>query len=164
MNAEAPMGPLTAQEENDLLRHVRDAWSLADPVPPTLAERVLFAVQLEGLDVELAVLVEELLVGTGARAEEAARTLTFESDNLTVTVTMSETFGGTRIDGWIAPAKPLRVEVRRPDMPSQEVFADDGGRFVIERVTSGTVQFVFHPVADGLGATSTPVAAPPVRL
>lgn len=100
-----------------------------------------------------------------ARSEETIRTVTFSSGSLTATITVTETSpGSSRVDGWLAPAEAIRVEVRRMDGPGQEVFADAGGRFVIEGLAAGLVQLVFHPVAGSGGVLSAVVAAPPVRL
>lgn len=157
--------------DDQLLDRLRDAWLRADPVPATLAERALFAVRLEGLDAELAALVDSLaLVGarSATRPDETpqlVRTVTFSSDSLTATVTLSDAAAGTtRLDGWLAPAEALRVEVRRQDRAGTEVFADADGRFVVDGLVRGLVQLVFHPVTGTDGALRTPVATPPVRL
>jgi hypothetical protein len=116
---------------------------------------------------ELAVLVDNGLVGarSGTPAEEAARTITFSSTSLTVTITISDSpAGGSRLDGWLAPAEAIRVEVRRTDRPALDVLADDAGRFVVDGLPRGLVQLVFHPVPRSGGVLATVVAVPPVRL
>ncbi|GAB2690580.1 carboxypeptidase regulatory-like domain-containing protein [Thalassiella azotivora] len=156
--------PVQPQPDDDtLLDTLRRSWQESDPVPEHLAVRSVFAVRLLDLDAEVARLVEDELAGAGSRAEECARTITFSSENLTATITVSESStGGSRIDGWLAPAAALRVELRRPDEEATEVRADEDGRFVLDGVPSGLVQLVFHPVEDG--EQGRVVAAPPVRL
>lgn len=159
----APAGP-------DVLELLRRMWLRRDPVPPHLADTSLFAVRLEGLDAHVALLVGDSLATAGARsqplaAEEPARTLTFSGPGLTATVTISDSSAGAwRLDGWIAPAEPLGVEIRLVDRPAREVVADDDGRFVVEGLPAGLVQLVFHPVAGRRGLLTQAVAAPPVRL
>lgn len=157
----------TRGEDDGLVDALRQTWMRTDPVPAGLVDRVLFAIGLEGLDAELAVLVDSSLVGAraAARPEEAARTITFSSTSLTATITISDSpGGGSRVDGWLAPAEAIRVEVRRTDQAAMDVLADDGGRFVIDGLPRGLVQLVFHPVPGAGGALSTVVAVPPVRL
>lgn len=154
--------------DDQLLARLRQGWMRTDPVPPTLAERALFAVRLEDLDAELAELVDSLaLVGarSAVRPEETVRTVTFSSASLTATVTVTDSGAGmSRLDGWLAPAEALRVEVRRTDRSAADVFADADGRFVVEGLAPGLVQLVFHPVTTSSGVQRAPVATPPVRL
>jgi len=137
----------------DVLDTLRDMWTERDPVPPDLAARICFALELEDLEVELAQLGEELGLA-GARGEEQARTVTFTSASLSVMVTLGEAVGGVvRVDGWIADGGGLLVTLRRgaggrpatePDGTDRITTADDDGRFAFEGVTCGTVQFVFR--------------------
>jgi hypothetical protein len=152
----------------DVLDTLRDMWTERDPVPPDLAGRVCFALELEDLEVELAQLSEELGL-VGARGDEHARTVTFTSASLSVMVTLGEVVGGVvRVDGWIADGAGLVVTLRRGAGPGpateshssdRTTTADDDGRFVFEGVSCGIVQFVFR------SPESDPDAAPPaVRL
>jgi hypothetical protein len=135
--------------DDQLLADLRDLWQAADPAPADLAERVLFTLQLEALqpaDVDFELLrLCEAVEPVGARGHESARTLTFEGDSLTVMVTVSGPGAAPRrLDGWIAPAGELRVELRT-GRGSTETTADTGGRFAFTDVASGLVQLVLHP-------------------
>src|SRR3954451_12649908 len=113
-----------------------------DPPPADLDERVRFAIRLENLDVEVSRLQEDQLVGSGARGDERVRTITFDSASLTIMVTIAYAGSlGVRLDGWLAPAGRLRVELRTADAPDPRmVMADDVGRFVFEGVGHGLAQ------------------------
>lgn len=139
-----------------ILDRVRALHALLDPPPSDLDERVRFAIALENVDVEVARLVEDLLVGSGARGTERTRTITFDGESRTIMVTMVDTPDGrVRVDGWLAPAARLRVELRlagaTPDAPatSEIVVSDDGGRFVFDGVAHGLAQLLVHPIDDG---------------
>jgi hypothetical protein len=72
-----------------------------------------------------------------------------------------------RIDGRLAPAAQLRVELRSagtaPDAPptSEIVVSDDAGRFAFDAVDHGLVQLVVHPIDDG---DATSVVTPSLVL
>ena len=123
-SADAPLDEIDAA----ILDDVAAAYSLADPPPPDLDERVQFALALRDLDAEVAHLSEDVLVGSGARASEHPRTITFDAASLTLMVTVVVLpRDRRRVDGWLAPPAPLRVEMRtagsRDDHPR-----GDGGR------------------------------------
>jgi hypothetical protein len=137
-----------------ILDEIRAVYSLADPPPPGLDDRVRFAIALENLDVEVSRLQAEVAVGSGARGAERTRTITFDSESLTIMVSIVETTTGrVRLDGWLAPAGALRVELRiaapdpRDRAASQEVIASESGRFVFDGVTHGLAQLLVHPSA-----------------
>ncbi|UWP82904.1 hypothetical protein [Dactylosporangium fulvum] len=81
----------------------------------------------------------------GVRGDEETRRATFESASLTIMLEWSEAADDTvRLDGWLAPPGPFRVEIRTVDGP-QTVDADEGGRFAAPRVTRGSVQLRVQP-------------------
>jgi hypothetical protein len=141
-----------------ILDQVRTLHSFLDPPPADLNERVQFAIALENIDVEVARLVEDVLVGSGARGGERTRTITFDGDSRSIIVTMADTpDGNVRLDGWLAPAARLRVELRlagaTPDAPatSEIVVSDDSGRFVFDGVAHGLAMLLVHPIDDSDG-------------
>jgi len=141
-----------------ILDQVRTLHSFLDPPPADLNERVQFAIALENIDVEVARLVEDVLVGSGARGAERIRTITFDGDSRSIIVTMADTpDGNVRLDGWLAPAARLRVELRlagaTPDAPatSEIVVSDDSGRFVFDGVAHGLAMLLVHPIDDSDG-------------
>ena len=142
-SADAPLDDLDAA----VLAELAAAYSLADPPPPDLDDRVVFALALSHVDAEVARLRADLLVGSGARGQERSRTVTFESDPLTVMVTVVDLPGGRRrVDGWLAPPAPLRVELRSAGShdTTHAVTADEAGRFVVDAVPAGLAQLVVH--------------------
>jgi hypothetical protein len=150
-------------DDQALLLRLRGAWAQADPAPADLAERVLFTLQLENLEFEL-LRLQDVLEPVGARGHETARTVTFGSDSLTVMVTMSGPGQPPRrVDGWIAPAAALRVELRTT-RGTQETTADDDGRFAFTEVPAGMIQLVLHPTTGADISLVRPVVTPAVQL
>ncbi|NUT52734.1 MAG: hypothetical protein HOV94_36420 [Saccharothrix sp.] len=141
-----------------ILDQVRAAQEAFDPPPADLDDRSRFTIRLADVDIEVARLYEDVLVGAGARAAEPVRTVTFEAEHTTIMLTVAARVGGLRVEGWLAPAEPLRVELRTPDRGSRHVLADDHGRFVFDEVTRGLVQLAV------LRPTGTTVVTPSVSL
>jgi hypothetical protein len=124
----------------EILDEVRSAYDTVDPMPADLVERALFAIASRQLAAEIARLQAEQPVA--ARATERARNLTFEADSLTIMVTVTEAGAGRlRVDGWLAPPGPLRVELRRA-ADSDVTVADEAGRFAFPAIQPGLVQLL----------------------
>jgi hypothetical protein len=147
-------GPL---DEVDLaiLDSIREAFEEADPMPASLTERIHFSLALQDLEVEVARLTaeEDQRVLT-ARGEEQSRTITFDSDHLSIMIRIDSNRDGTvRVDGWLAPAQSRTVEMRTP-AGSLTALADEQGRFAFSRVPRGTAQLAVQPAGqepDGAG-------------
>lgn len=154
------------ERDLEILIALAEAHELLDPMPPLLADVVLFALDAHDSDAELARLVETELVGAaGTRGVEHARTVTFSSDHLTVMVTLQpRRDGSTRIDGWAAPGGALRAELRVSGGSSLEADCDSSGRFAFESVPSGPTQLVLHPTRDSDPTVSSSVVTPAVNL
>jgi hypothetical protein len=156
--AESSLDPL----DDVILDELAATYALVDPPPTDLDARVLFTIALRDLDADVARIRDEELIGSGARNLDGPRTITFESNDLTVMLTVvARPDGRRRIDGWIAPPAALRVDVRSARGPAGEhtrtVIAADSGRFVVDGVPPGLIQLVVH----GPGA---PVITPSVVL
>jgi hypothetical protein len=124
----------------EILDEVRSAYDTVDPMPADLVERALFAIASHQLAAEIARLQAEQPVA--ARAAERTRTLTFEAHSLTIMVTITEAGAGRlRVDGWLAPPGPLRVELRRA-ADSDATLADEAGRFAFPAIQPGLVQLL----------------------
>jgi hypothetical protein len=161
---DGPMG----EADLELLARVADLYEALDPTPEMLPDLVLFGLQAVDLDAELARLVEsELLVtaaGSGARAVEQARRVTFTSDHLTVMIAVSDRGQDrVRVDGWATPGGGLRVELRADDTVFSTV-CDDDGRFAFDDVVRGMVQLTLSPTADSDPEVAVPVVTPAVHL
>lgn len=142
-------------EDRRLLDEVRQLWAEADPVPPTLADRIRFAVRLANLDAELTSLPVELEV-VAARGDGAARVLTFQRDDVTILVNLTRSEPGrVRVDGWLAPPAAQEVELLTTAGP-RTTRCDGEGRFVIEDAPSGSARLSVRPEGDR-PAVTTPV-------
>jgi len=134
-----------------ILDRLAAVHALIDPPPADLDERVSFAIALDAVDAEVARLSEQLAVGSGARGTERTRTITFDSDSRTVMITIVDRPDGrVRIDGWLAPAAALQVELRLPEPATPRlVTADAAGRFAFDSVSHGLAQLLVQPPEDG---------------
>lgn len=140
-------------------------YQVGDPVPPSLLDRVKFAITLDDLEAEVARLQRESLPELdGARSNEArkAQTVTFTSDTLTTMVTITPIVdGGVRMDGWATPGAFLDVELRIGDA-TLRTTADEDGRFVFQRVDHGLAQLVLRQ--NGRDPGDHPVITPAIEL
>jgi hypothetical protein len=145
-------GPLD-ELDDEILSGIRQYWSSVDPMPAELIDQILFAIDLDTIDVSVLRTTETHLVAA-ARGDEHTRVITFAGDDLNLMVTVGDNQDGTnRIDGWLAPAAGHRVQLRTAGGP-MSTTADASGRFSLARVPSGTVQFVFL-VGDGSKLVAT---------
>jgi hypothetical protein len=150
-------------DDQSILDGVEAVHRLLDPPPADLDTRVLFAIALDGVDVEAARLSAQTLVGSGARGSERTRTITFDAESRTVMITIVERPDDrVRLDGWVAPAAALRVELRFPEPAAPRlVTTDESGRFVFDEVPHGLAQVLVHP-PEGTAAPS--VVTPSLAL
>jgi len=134
-------------DDQAILDRLAAVHTLLDPLPADLDERVSFAIALDSVDAEVARLSEPLTVGSGARSSERTHTITFDADSRTVMITIAGRPDSlVRIDGWLAPAAALRVELRLPEpAPSRIVTADAAGRFAFDGVPHGIAQLLVQP-------------------
>ena len=83
---------VTPEELPSPLRdELRRMWEQADPVPPALADRVVFALEVDAFtdgDLELELMRLQEPETVGSRGEEV-RTVTFGSESLTVMIAIS---------------------------------------------------------------------------
>lgn len=149
-----------AGEDSALLAALRQMWERQDPAPGDLPDRVLFALSLENLEVEVMQLREELLAG--ARGEERARTVTFTSASLSVMITISAA-SDVRLDGWITSGGGLRVDLLAEGQ-DRSTTADDDGRFVFDGIAPGLAQLVFQPTAGAQTKLARPVVTPAIQV
>jgi hypothetical protein len=171
-------------DDSALLGQLRGMWITLDPMPADLVDRVLFTLRLEDLEVEL-MRLHEAAEPAGARGggpdsragmgPETAGTITFSSASLTVMLAVTADGAGVRrVDGWLAPAAALRIEVRAAGRVSGRVsgrggdgirhtMADDDGRFSFE-APAGLVQLVIQPTEGAAVELDRPVATPAVQL
>lgn len=155
-----------ALDESDLaiLDDIRAIFRAADPMPASLPERIRFSLALRDLEFEVARLcAEDGRLMLAARGAEHSRTITFDSDSLTIMIRVDSNQDGTvRIDGWLAPAQSRAIELRTMS-ETLTTDADDGGRFAFHRVPRGTAQLVAR-AGPGPGGSGQAVVAPALIL
>jgi len=138
--------------DEETLAGLRRLHTQLDSPPSDMAEQMLLSMAVADLDAELASLREDQLVGSGARAAERTRSISFETASLTIMVTTAEVDDGrVRLDGWLAPSAPLRVELRMPQAAgrsSQTTTADETGRFVFSGLPIGKPPKIDAPTGD----------------
>jgi hypothetical protein len=154
--ADEPLDPVDIA----LLVRLAALDDLLDPVPEGLVERSRFSMTLAGLEAEVMEL-QVLEVPAGSVRSDApveTRTITFTHERLTVMIALSagSERGTVRVDGWLAPAAPLDVELRRPD-GVRTTRSDEDGRFVLEDVPRGPASLLLHQ-------GETPVSTPVIEL
>jgi hypothetical protein len=159
-SADSPLDDLDFR----LLDDIREIFQAADPMPPDLPDRIGFFLSLRNPDIELARLVEEDLAAAGARGSEQSRTITFDSESLTVMIRIDPNADGTvRIDGWLAPPERRDVEVKTVADPLR-VSSDEQGRFAFAQVPRGMAQFIVRPAGSGNGEAGSLVVTPALIL
>jgi len=147
-----------------LLADIRGLFEAADPMPPDLPERIRFFIALRDLEIEIARLADEEQLAVAARGPEQSRTITFDSDSLTIMIRIDANKDGTvRVDGWLAPPQRREVEMKS-SADSLTVTSDEQGRFAFPQVLRGTAQFVVRPAEPGPGGAGRSVVTPALIL
>ncbi|MFC4120653.1 hypothetical protein [Nonomuraea zeae] len=135
-------------EDQRLIDDMADVYRRIDPVPATLVERLQFALALESPEFEILRPHEDSGLAAGVRGGEDSRTITFDSEILTIMISVSaRDEHAVRVDGWLAPPGDHLVELRTSDGP-HTVRADDQGRFVLDVVPRGLTQLVVRQGLD----------------
>jgi hypothetical protein len=149
----------------EILDGIRDLFEHADPMPPDLPERIRFSLAMRGLEAEVARLTaadEDDLVT--ARGAEHSRTITFDSESLTIMIRIDSNEDGTvRIDGWLAPPQRREIEMQTATDPCR-VSSDDQGRFAFISVPRGTARLVVTAAERANAGSGRPVVTPPLIL
>ncbi len=133
--------------DSAVLDWVQDLYAKSDPVPQDLLARVDFAMDLLGPDDEVALLQDDLFEAVGVRSTNASasaehsRTVTFDSESLTIVIQASPSGEAVRVDGWLAPPAVHRVRLRAGERELQ-TESDELGGFVLTQVPHGLVQVI----------------------
>jgi hypothetical protein len=156
-------GPFDEFDEA-VLHGLRDIFQAVDPMPADLPDRIRFSLALRDLEVEVARLTaEEDRPVLAARGEEQSRTITFDSDSLTIMIRIDRNNDDSvRLDGWLAPPQRSTIELRVA-ANSLTATADERGRFAFGRVPRGSAQLVVQPADQG-PAGSGPTVVTPVLI
>jgi hypothetical protein len=156
-------GPLD-EADLEILAEIRDLFQAADPMPPDLPERIRFSLALRDLEIEVARLVEEDREMLAVRGPEQSRTITFDSDSLTIMIRIDQNRDGTaRVDGWLAPPQRREIEMKTT-ADTLSAPSDDQGRFAFTSVPRGTAQLVVRPAEQETSGSGRSVVTPPLIL
>jgi hypothetical protein len=159
-SADAPRDDL----DFGLLGEIREMFQAVDPMPADLPERVRFFLSLRDLDIEVARLADEDRSVAGVRGTEQSRTITFDSESLTVMIRIDPNKDGTvRVDGWLAPPQRREIEMKTT-ADSLNVSSDSQGRFAFPRVPRGTAQLIVRPAEPGPSGSGPSVVTPALIL
>jgi hypothetical protein len=147
-----------------ILDRIREAFTEADPMPADLPERIRFSLALRDLEVEVARLAEEDRQLLAARGTEQSRTVTFDSDSLTIMIRVDSNDDGTvRVDGWLAPPQRREIELKTT-AHSLRVVSDEQGRFAFTSVPRGSAQLIARPAGPEPGGSGRSVVTPALIL
>jgi hypothetical protein len=151
-----------------ILNDIRHAFAAADPMPADLPERIRFALALRDLEYEVARLAAEQQADderlVAVRGAEQSRTVTFDSDSLTIMIRIDANPDGTvRVDGWLAPSQQREIEMTT-SAGSLRVTADEQGRFAFARVPRGTAQLLARAPEQAGGEPRRAVVTPALIL
>jgi hypothetical protein len=155
-------------DEDDLrlLDGIREMFEAADPMPADLPERIRFNLALRGLEIEVARFTAEDAheLAVAARGEEHSRTITFDSDSLTIMIRIDTNADGTaRVDGWLAPPQLCGIEIKT-SADSLSTVSDEQGRFAFGQVPRGTAQFIVRPTEQRPSGAGQAVVTPALIL
>ncbi|HEY8912874.1 hypothetical protein [Lacisediminihabitans sp.] len=148
--------PRFPHDDSVLFARLRRMWNRRDPVPNDLVDSVLVALATEGLVEEYALLTMletgDRLAGVRGGGDDASRhTQVFEFADGTVTVMLRVSALNERrrrVDGWLAPARPISVVLQHGDEEwTASVSAE--GRFEFNDVPAGSVRLLLRPDAGG---------------
>jgi hypothetical protein len=163
----SPAGPDEPMDEFDLaiLDGIREVFGRADPMPADLPERIKFSLALRDLEAEVARIASEedprLLAVRGA---EQSRTVTFDSDSLTIMIRIDSDNNDTvRIDGWLAPPQRREIEMQTASGMLRAV-SDEQGRFAFASLPRGTARLSVRPGKQGQSGSGRPVVTPALIL
>jgi hypothetical protein len=147
-----------------LLDGIRDMFGVADPMPADLPERIRFRLALRDLEIEVARLADEQEALAGIRGAEQSRTITFDSDSLTIMIRIDANRDETvRVDGWLAPPQRREIDMKTT-AESLSVSSDGQGRFAFARVPRGMAQLVVRPAEQGPDGAGRSVVTPALIL
>jgi hypothetical protein len=143
----------------DLLLGLRAMWRRYDAPDADLADRVLFALKFEALEVEL-LRGGEPVTAARVRGEDIVKTITFTGRWLTVVVVLPDgERTPRRIDGWLSPQAALRLQLCSGTYCLNTV-ADDDGRFAFDDVPAGLGRLVVHPTPGAAVELASILATP----
>lgn len=129
-------GRMDERDDESLFVALREMWEAADPVPPSLADRMVAAVAVDDLSRDFALL--DLLDAperVSVRATTDANVLHFGGDDGNVLVRVTPHDGVCRLDGWSDP--PVLAARLAQQGREWEADVSDAGQFSFDDVARG---------------------------
>lgn len=128
----------------DALEHrLRQVAAGHDPVPPSVHDHALHALELRDLDTELAALVADSLDADErlalVRGPEATRLLTFEAPGLVVELQVTAAGDRRQLEGHVAGAGGCELSLEHPE-GTLAIEPDEHGRFQVDVVPAGRLR------------------------
>lgn len=129
-------------EDLRILDELRELYTALEPVPPGLVRCAQFAVDVAGPGFDVALIESSGRLTAGVRGDSGTQITFDRPDGPAIMVQLQvHDDGHVRIDGWLAPPDGQHVELRTAT-GTIAVEVSPPGRFVIDRVPPGLVQFV----------------------
>jgi hypothetical protein len=155
------------QTDAELWNELADMWEHQDPMPPGLVETVLVALAIDDIDAEyeLLHLVSRTSELAGARGSSDALTISFSGESFALLLRVSGIKSAVRrVDGWVTPARRMRVTVKQKNR-SWDAEVDADGRFELARLPGGLSRFwLVGERPDGRGEGGELFATPTFEL
>jgi hypothetical protein len=126
--------------EEQILGELRALARAADAVPPEVTFGAKGSLAWRRVDADLAELTFDSLLDNaapaGVRSGDTVRLVTFDADDLTVEVEITEAGDRRRLIGQLVPPQVARLEIRTAD-GRDELEADELGRFAVDGLPPG---------------------------
>ncbi len=146
MTGQPPNGTYrTSDEDERLLRELRQAASRLDPAPGAVVAAAQASFTWRTIDAELAELTFDSAVDdtTTVRGGAGPRLLAFEAPGVSVEVEVSAVGSRRRLVGQLAPPQSARIELRHPE-GTLTVESDRLGRFAVDDAAAGPASLRCH--------------------
>jgi len=138
-------------ERDAVFSRLAQMWDRRDPMPDSLVDKVLVAIETESLDAEyeLLHLVERSRQLEGIRGVGEASTIAFSGGAFSLLLRVTaNTEESCRVDGWVSPPKAMTVNATQHST-SFQAAVDTLGRFTIDALPRGLTRFFLVSHNDG---------------
>jgi hypothetical protein len=136
-------------DDEQLMRELRRAADLMDPMPDHLVATARAAFTWRTVDAELAELVfDSLTAAAPVRGTAEPRLLTFQTSELTIEAELDHGEGRGRMVGWLTPPAPVEIEIRHR-RGTVTVTTDPLGRFAVGGLPRGPMRLLCRPAGTG---------------
>jgi hypothetical protein len=148
--------PVTEGRLDALEQRLRQVAVDRDPVPPSVLDHAMHALELRDLDTELAALVADSLDADErlalVRGPQGTRLLTFEAPGVVVELQVTSTGDRRQLEGHVAGAGGCELSLEHPE-GTVVISPDEHGRFQVDVVPAGRLRL--HVRAEDRSVTTT---------